>query len=142
MVHNADVCELAVAYISTHGECNIFAAMCVLSKLKSVCSHAPHQTCLRPGRLLHAEQVRALVNIYSSMVTIQCLKLYILSSTWLLENTKVDRGSNLTMSCDKVCFFSQNITPPVDCSCKAGIKVLFTTCMVNLYSKEKQQGNN
>ena len=39
------------------------------SKLKSFRSQATHQTCLRPGWLQNAEQVSALVNIYSSMGT-------------------------------------------------------------------------
>ena len=46
--------------------------MCVLLKLKSFRSHATHQTCLRPGWLQNAEQVGALVNIFSSMVLQLC----------------------------------------------------------------------
>ena len=63
---SADVREWTVAYVSAHAECKIIAAMCVLLKFRV---HATHQTCLRPGWFQNAEQVSALVNIFSSMIS-------------------------------------------------------------------------
>ena len=64
---SADVHEWAVAYESAHAELKKIVAMCVLLKLKSFRSHTTHQTCLRSRWLQNAEQVSALVNVYSSM---------------------------------------------------------------------------